>query len=342
MTEQNNNTEHFDYYLSGKMSKEERDVFELKLTQDSEFNAAFELHKVLVNGIKEAGRGEVKKMLQKEGAVKYWGNLWGQKWTIASAAIFIMFFAMYLVIDKLPQTFNKGKMEKTEAVSKDDSEDLRGEKASKNDKDSAVFSDKDSDDKVEAPLFDSKAKVEEIEEDIELSIEIEETLDAEVNKEELVPESSAGNEMQRSKKIEDSKTTPPQTPEKKKEQIETTFKEIPGEPEITVASSGKMSDTTFMIPVISTDTSAKSDSINVMIVYMSSPLNSRIFKYTTVTKNVIEVYGIPNKTLKPLGVIKDEVYLISEKTIYRFHPIPEYTPLVVETRKEVIKQLMNK
>jgi hypothetical protein len=347
MEEHNKNIDLFDDYLSGKMSDAEKNAFELRLKQDPELKAAFELHQVLVDGIKEAGRAEVKKLLKKEGAVKYFGNLWGQKWTIASAAIFLMFFAMYLVIDKLPSTFNREKFDKTEAISKDGSEDSRGEKASKRVEKTESISPQDSIIETKVDDIDS-TKVEEI--DVQILSE-EELIPEEAMEEDddldirdaPKPETLAGNDAKRSQSVDKSATSPPQT-EKKKEQIESIFKstEIPGEPEITVASSSKLSDTFLMIPILTSDTSAIHDNINVKITYMKSPLNSQIFKYTISPGHVIEVYGIPNKSLIPLGKINQDIYLKSGKNIYRFRPVPEYVPLEIEKRKEIIKLLEKK
>jgi hypothetical protein len=344
MEENNKNIDLFDDYLSGKMSDAEKNAFELRLKQDPELKAAFELHQVLVDGIKEAGRAEAKKLLQKEGAVKYFGNLWGQKWTIASAAIFLMFFAMYLVIDKLPSTFNKKQFDKTEAISKDDIDDSRGEKASKREEKTASLSLQDSIMESESVDIDRN----EVEEEADAQIHSEEELiseskididNVEYHQDAPKPETSTGNDAKRSQSVDKAKTSPA----KKTEPSESIFNsnEIPGEPEITVASSGKLSDTILLIPLIS-DTGSIKDSMNVKITYMASPLNSKIFKYTTSPNHMIEVYGIPNKSLIPLGKINQDIYLKSGKIIYRFRPVPEYVPLEIEKRKEIIKLLEKK
>src|SRR5690606_30687848 len=80
------------------------------------------------------------------------------------------------------------------------------------------------------------------------------------------PEFSAGKDAQRDQSVDKSKTPPA----KNTEPAESIFNanEVPGEPEITVASSGKQGDTFLLIPIISSDTSDLQDSINVRVIYM--------------------------------------------------------------------------
>jgi len=94
-----NNIELFDKFLRSELSEEERMNFEYNLKENSEFKAEFEEFKLLVEGIKMKGLEDLKGILKSKGEVKYWGNLWGPKWTIASAAILVIFAIMFFVLE---------------------------------------------------------------------------------------------------------------------------------------------------------------------------------------------------------------------------------------------------
>ncbi len=94
-----NNIELFDKFLRSELSEEERLNFENNLKENSEFKAEFEEFKLLVEGIKMKGLEDLKVILKSKGEVKYWGNLWGPKWTIASAAILAIFAIMFFVLE---------------------------------------------------------------------------------------------------------------------------------------------------------------------------------------------------------------------------------------------------
>lgn len=94
-----NNIGLFDKFLRSELSEEERLDFENNLKENSEFKAEFEEFKLLVEGIKMKGLEDLKVILKSKGEVKYWGNLWGPKWTIASAAILAIFAIMFFVLE---------------------------------------------------------------------------------------------------------------------------------------------------------------------------------------------------------------------------------------------------
>lgn len=93
------NIEIFDRFLHNELSDEEKLVFEKKLTENPEFKKEFEEFNLLVEGIKMKGLEDLKGILKSKGEVKYWGNLWGPKWTIASAAILAIFTVMFFVLE---------------------------------------------------------------------------------------------------------------------------------------------------------------------------------------------------------------------------------------------------
>lgn len=93
------NIEIFDRFLHNELSDEEKLVFEKTLAENPEFKKEFEEFNLLVEGIKMKGLEDLKGILKSKGEVKYWGNLWGPKWTIASAAILAIFTVMFFVLE---------------------------------------------------------------------------------------------------------------------------------------------------------------------------------------------------------------------------------------------------
>lgn len=94
-----NNIELFDKFLRKELSEEERLNFENNLKENAEFKNEFEEFVLLVDGIRMKGLEDLKGILKSKGEVKYWGNLWGPKWTIASAAILAIFTIMFYILE---------------------------------------------------------------------------------------------------------------------------------------------------------------------------------------------------------------------------------------------------
>lgn len=99
MSYNDQHSEEFDLYLSNSLSDEQKQAFENKLSQDKEFSEAFYVHKLLVHGIKEHSREQLKNHLKENGKIQYWGeNIWPRSMRMAAAAVLVIFIGLYAVI----------------------------------------------------------------------------------------------------------------------------------------------------------------------------------------------------------------------------------------------------
>jgi hypothetical protein len=99
LNDESKHIELFDKYLQDLMSPEERLDFEKQLAIDKTMASDFEVHKILLEGIKESGRQELKTYLRTNGTVLYWGsNVWPKSMRFAAAAVFIIMAGLYVVI----------------------------------------------------------------------------------------------------------------------------------------------------------------------------------------------------------------------------------------------------
>lgn len=97
--EENNMHEAFDRYVTGQMSEGEKAVFLEELDRDPALKAAFDTYINIVAGIRDARRDELKDYIKRNAKIKYIGNVWGRGWVMASAAIFAIFLAAYIVLN---------------------------------------------------------------------------------------------------------------------------------------------------------------------------------------------------------------------------------------------------
>lgn len=88
----------FDAYLKGSLSQDEKSKFEAQLSLDPDFAKEFEWYKLVVLGIQESRKEELKNYIKANAKITYWGNVWGRSWNIASAAIMVLALASYLVV----------------------------------------------------------------------------------------------------------------------------------------------------------------------------------------------------------------------------------------------------
>lgn len=99
MSYNDQHSEEFDLYLSNSLSDEQKQAFENKLSQDKAFSEAFYVHKLLVHGIKEHSREQLKNHLKENGKIQYWGeNIWPRSMRMAAAAVLVIFIGLYAVI----------------------------------------------------------------------------------------------------------------------------------------------------------------------------------------------------------------------------------------------------
>lgn len=94
-----NMTEVFDKYLAGQMTEVEEREFLEQLEKDAALNQAYQFHRSVVAGIREARREELKDYIKQNAKIRYIGNVWSTKWVISSAAIITLFFLSYVVIE---------------------------------------------------------------------------------------------------------------------------------------------------------------------------------------------------------------------------------------------------
>lgn len=113
------NSELFDRFLSGKMSQEEQTAFEKRLAVDNELAAAFRLHKLLAEGIRDHARTELKSYIKEKGEIQYWGgNIWPKSMRYAAVAVFVLFAGLYLIV----RNYTTPVLEKEIAVQTDKTE----------------------------------------------------------------------------------------------------------------------------------------------------------------------------------------------------------------------------
>jgi hypothetical protein len=94
-----NITDVFDRFLNGQMSEAEAKDFLQQLDTDPALKEAYDWHRNIVAGIREARREELKDYIKKNANIRYIGNVWGRNWVLTSAAIVTLFFAAYMAIE---------------------------------------------------------------------------------------------------------------------------------------------------------------------------------------------------------------------------------------------------
>lgn len=94
-----NITEVFDRYLTGQMTEVEEREFLEQLQNDPSLKQAYESHRTIVAGIREARREELKDYIKQNAKIRYMGNVWSPKWVMTSAAVLVIFFSAYIVVE---------------------------------------------------------------------------------------------------------------------------------------------------------------------------------------------------------------------------------------------------
>lgn len=126
-----NMTDVFDRYLTGKMTEVEEREFLAQLEKDAALNQAYQFHRNIVAGIREARREELKDYIKQNAKIRYIGNVWSTKWVMASAAVITLFFLSYIVIEYVvkPNSAEYQTAEKQQVdSSKDGTEIVNGNK----------------------------------------------------------------------------------------------------------------------------------------------------------------------------------------------------------------------
>lgn len=104
-----NLTELFDRYLTGQMTEVEEREFLDQLNNDPALKQAYENHRALVAGIREARREELKDYIKQNAKIRYIGNVWGPKWVISSAAIVVILVSAFFIVEYVVKPNNKAR-----------------------------------------------------------------------------------------------------------------------------------------------------------------------------------------------------------------------------------------
>jgi hypothetical protein len=99
MEENSRHIELFDKYSQSTLSTDEKRELENLISSDPSVKLEFETHKLLVDGVRKARKEELREYLRDHGKVEYFENIWSKKWRVASAAIVILFTAVYFVME---------------------------------------------------------------------------------------------------------------------------------------------------------------------------------------------------------------------------------------------------
>jgi len=87
-----------DSYLKGELKVEEADKVKYRLRNDEEFALQVELQAALIKELKVSREQELRTLLKEQGNVNYISNMWSTPWLRASAAVFLGFLALFIVI----------------------------------------------------------------------------------------------------------------------------------------------------------------------------------------------------------------------------------------------------
>ncbi|TNE81806.1 MAG: hypothetical protein EP332_02340 [Bacteroidetes bacterium] len=86
----------FDAYLRGELSGKELDDFVRRMQEDSTFKEALDMHVMLVRGIEEHRKQELKAFLKEQTSRSFLGNPFGAKYTWFAAAVLAFFALVYV------------------------------------------------------------------------------------------------------------------------------------------------------------------------------------------------------------------------------------------------------
>lgn len=99
----------FDQYLLNQLGEVQKKAFEERLSNEPNFKEEFEIHKILVQGIQQHGREELKNFLKENATINFWGgNIWPKQMRVASVAVFLLFAGMYVLIHFYLQPKSQG------------------------------------------------------------------------------------------------------------------------------------------------------------------------------------------------------------------------------------------
>ncbi len=119
-----NISEVFDNYLRGQMTEVEEREFVEQLKNDPSLKQAYETHRTIVAGIRNARKKELKEYIKKNAKIRYIGNVWNSKWVMTSAAIFVIFFSAYIIVEYVVKPASSEKIAATEEATEKDQQEI--------------------------------------------------------------------------------------------------------------------------------------------------------------------------------------------------------------------------
>ena len=95
-------------YLKGNLQGIALDEFKQRLKEDPAFAEEVKLQKEIASAISSVREEELRAILKQQAEVKYFSNMWGNKWTYASAAILALFVSLFFIMKNyVPDTANE-------------------------------------------------------------------------------------------------------------------------------------------------------------------------------------------------------------------------------------------
>jgi hypothetical protein len=111
LSHNNQHIELFDQYIHHQLDESQRIDFENRLNNDSGFKKEFDLYCLLVDGIREKNRQDLKSFMKENKNAMYWGqNIWPRSVNYAAAAVLALFFVMYVLVKKYSPENQKNEM----------------------------------------------------------------------------------------------------------------------------------------------------------------------------------------------------------------------------------------
>ncbi len=280
----------FDSYIKGSLSQTEKSNFEEQLKNDSELAKEFEWYKLVVVGIQESRKAELKNYIKENAKINYWGNVWGRSWNIASAAIIVLALASYLVV----QYYVKPNLEKKDQLAQnldtlniDDS--LRnphlannGHLETLNEPISKNIETTQGNVSKNAPVLK-----EDLEKSIAQQIEIVEDENFEVTKDDVIPEATIAEEK-----------------------VANTVKKEEG---LSISSDVLLNTFSINILLIDEDESVKTDR-PIKVNFWKSPVN---FKGYSFNGKEINLFGVEDQKSVEIYTVSGEFILIKDALFYK-------------------------
>jgi len=98
--EDQNKYDLFDRYIRGELNGEQLDKFLERLESDLAFKEEYASYHLVVEGIREHERQELRTYMEQKARVRFMGNPWSKTWTYASAAVVMAFGVLYIALDQ--------------------------------------------------------------------------------------------------------------------------------------------------------------------------------------------------------------------------------------------------